>query len=114
MAKYKILDKKSFHLINTIARDYVKFNRSLQQEFIDSLPEEGCFPIVFSMIHEHIMGKPVEPHVRCLIAVKTEHGIDRVALDMSTETYNLLPEISVSDEPTTTNPQPDTEPENIG
>lgn len=108
MAKYKYLDKHYLNLINHISRDVIKYNRSLPQEIIDALPEDKFFPIVFTMMHEHIMGKQVEPHVRCIIAVPankinespSEFGFttntrDRLILDMEMGLFDLLPEVEL-------------------
>lgn len=102
--KYKYIDKHSLNLINHISRDIIKYNRALPQEVIDALPDK-CFPIVFSMLHEHIAGKPVEPHVRCMIAVQTVDesgevtGSDRLLLDMEMGLFDLLPEVELPEEP---------------
>jgi hypothetical protein len=111
MAKYKYLDKKYLNYINHLSRDIIKYNRSLQQELVDALPEDKLFPIMFTIIHEHIMGKSVEPHMRCMIAVpanaineSTEFGfktnsIDQVILDIEMGLFNLLPEVDLPDLP---------------
>ena len=103
--KYKYIDKHNLNLINHISRDIIKYNRSLPQELIDALPEDKFFPIVFTLLHEHIMGKPVEPHVRCMIAVPTVDasgavtGSDRLLLDMEMGLFDLLPEVELPDAP---------------
>lgn len=102
-AKYKYIDKRNLGLINHISRDIIKYNRSLPQEVIDALPEDKCFPIVFSLLHEHIMGKPVEPHMRCMIAVPEDGSPDgkglggRLLLDMEMGLFDLLPEVELPD-----------------
>jgi len=103
--KYKYIDKHNLNLINHISRDVIKYNRSLPQELIDALPEDKCFPIIFTLLHEHIMGKPVEPHMRCMIVVPTVDasgevtGRDRLLLDMEMGLFDLLPEVELPDAP---------------
>lgn len=46
------------------------YNRCPEKRFIDELPENSAYPVVFSMIHEHACGLRVDPHVRCWVLVK--------------------------------------------
>lgn len=106
MAKYKYLDKHYLNLINHISRDVIKYNRSLPQEIIDALPDDKFFPIVFTLVHEHIMGKAVEPHMRCMIAVPSAgSSMDKLLLDMEMGLFNMLPEVDLPEK------APDTKPE---
>jgi hypothetical protein len=98
--KFKYIDKHNLNLINHVSRDIIKYNRSLPQELIDALPDDKCFPIVFTLVHEHIMGKAVEPHMRCMIVVPVGESRDRVLLDMEMGMYDLLPEVDLPDEVT--------------
>ena len=107
MAKYKYLDKELLNKINHISRDVIKYNRALPQEIVDNLPDDKLFPIMWSMMHEHIAGKPVEPHVRCLITVppgtgsQSHRGRETLLLDMEMGLFDLLPEVELPDrEPT--------------
>lgn len=101
--KYKYLDKDILNKINYTSRDIMKFNRSLPQEVVDALPADKCFPIIWSMIHEHIAGRAVEPHVRCMIVVPSEtgsegsQGRERLLLDMEMGLFDLLPEVELPD-----------------
>lgn len=99
MAKYKYLDKHHLNLINHISRDIIKYNRALPQEVIDALPDDKFFPIVFTLLHEHIMGKPAEPHMRCMIVVPDTEGVgrERLLLDMEMGLFDLLPEVELPD-----------------
>jgi hypothetical protein len=101
--KYKYLDKDILNKINYTSRDIMKFNRALPQEVIDALPADKFFPIIWSMIHEHIAGRAVEPHMRCMIVVPSETGSEgqtgreRLLLDMEMGMYDLLPEVELPD-----------------
>ena len=101
VAKYKYLNKHYFNLINHIARDVIKYNRSLPQEVIDALPEDKFFPIIWSMVHEHIAGAKVEPHMRCMIVVpekpNSDESFDRVIVDVEMGLFDMLPEMEVPD-----------------
>jgi hypothetical protein len=101
--KYKYLDKGVLDKINHTSRDIIKFNRALPQEVIDALPADKFFPVIWSMLHEHIAGVAVEPHMRCIIAVPAEtgpegtRGRERLILDMEMGIYDLLPEVELPD-----------------
>jgi hypothetical protein len=101
--KYKYFDKKYLNLTNHIARDIVKYNRSVPQEIIDALPEDKFFPVVFSMVHEHIAGKIAEPHMRCMIVVPVKIGNDdimnRILVDVEMGIFDLLPEFEMPTQP---------------
>jgi hypothetical protein len=94
---YKYTDKHTLNMINHIARDVIKYNRAVPQECIDELPEDKFFPVVFSMVHEHKAGKPVEPHMRCMFAVPTLPK--RLLVDVEMGLYDLLPTFEVADTP---------------
>lgn len=51
------------------------------------------FPIVFSMLHEHINGEEVEPHMRVMVAL--DENNDRVLFDISMERFNNLTEVEI-------------------
>jgi len=103
--KYKYLDKEFLDRINYLSRDVMKYNRSLPQELIDRLPAERFYIITFSMLHEHIAGKPAEPHVRCLIYGGSDVP-NPMILDMEMGLYDMLPEVEAPAEP-----EPSNEPE---
>ena len=102
--KYKYIDKHNLNLINHISRDVIKYNRSLPQEIVDALPDDKFFPIVFTLVHEHIMGKAVEPHMRCIFVVPALdelRGRENLILDMEMGLFDLLPEIELPTIPDT-------------
>lgn len=104
--KYKYIDKHYLNIINHISRDVVKYNRSLPQEVVDALPDDKFFPIVFTLVHEHIMGKPVEPHMRCIFvvpALDALQGRENLILDMEMGLFDLLPEVDLPEVPNTDN-----------
>lgn len=104
-SKYKYLNKDVLNNINRISRDVKKYNRSLPQYIIDALPDDKLFPISWCMLHEHIAGQAVEPHVRCMIIVPTTAGPEEPAgrqtliLDMEMRLFDLLPEVELPDTP---------------
>lgn len=104
--KYKYLDKEVLNNINHVSRDVIKYNRALPQNIIDALPDDKLFPINWCMLHEHIAGKAVEPHMRCMILVPILSSPDRNAgryqtliLDMEMGLFDLLPEVELPDTP---------------
>jgi|APCry1669189000_1035189.scaffolds.fasta_scaffold08384_10 hypothetical protein len=104
--KYKYLDKQVLNNINHISRDVIKYNRALPQDIIDALPDDKLFPISWCMVHEHIAGRAVEPHMRCLITVpagtgsRSHRGRETLLLDIEMGLFNLLPEVELPDVPT--------------
>ncbi|NDD52565.1 hypothetical protein EBZ39_01585 [bacterium] len=104
--KYKYLNKDMLDKINYISREVMKYNRSLPQELIDSLPEDTHFGVTFAMLHEHIAGKPAEPHVRCIIYGGPDVP-ERMILDMAMDLYEMLPEIEIPATPEPDNSEPE-------
>ena len=64
----------------------VGYNRQVSEVTIHLL-EDINYPVTLSMIHEHIAGKSVDPHVRCLVRVP--YGTLQV--DVSMEFFENLP-----------------------
>ena len=58
----------------------------------DKLPDDKVYPIIEVVIHEHIAGKPVEPHYRTTIVL---HNTNMMIMDMTMKTYHGLPEVVV-------------------
>ncbi len=92
--KYKYLDKGFLNRINRMSRDVLQYNRSLPQSLVDALPEERFYVITWSMLHEHIAGKPADPHMRCLIYGGPDVP-NPLILDMEMGLYEILPEYEV-------------------
>jgi hypothetical protein len=68
------------------------FNRSVGslkefKNFVDET-EAALFQVTFSMMHEHIAGKPADPHVRAVISFG-EFGT--VTLDIVEKIFSALP-----------------------
>jgi hypothetical protein len=94
--KYKYLDKEFLNRINYLSREVMKYNRSLPQEFVDSLPDDRFYIITFTLLHEHIAGKPADPHVRCLIYGGQDLP-NPMILDMEMGLYEMLPEVEAKE-----------------
>lgn len=92
--KYKYLDKELLDSINFISRDVRHYNRSLPQSLVNKLPSERFYIITWAMLHEHIAGKAVDAHMRCLIYGGPDVQ-NPLILDMEMGMYDLLPEIEV-------------------
>jgi hypothetical protein len=50
------------------------------------------FPVTFNMIHEHIDGVNVEPHVRVMVAMSEG---DTILFDVALDTFNNLSTVEV-------------------
>lgn len=72
------------------------FNRQLDDKKLLKVLNPGyVYPVSLTLLHEHIAGKPVEPHIRAMIVVNPDG--DRVMLDISMDMFDALPEFD-SDE----------------
>ena len=71
----------------------IGYNRQLNEDALAELEENTCYPVTFSMLHEHIAGKLVEPHVRCLVRVSNER--EPLQIDMSMAFFENLPRKTV-------------------
>jgi hypothetical protein len=94
--KIKYCDKQILNAINkrAIANNY---NRAIQQQFIDDLPDDVNFPITFCMVHEHAAGKSVPAHMRCRVMTgKSLLGpfVD-VYVDVEMGMFDMMPEAEV-------------------
>ena len=89
---YKILTKDTF-MEAAIEGEKMGFDRTLSALGLDdTLPDDKVYPIIEVVIHEHIAGKPVEPHYRTTIVL---HNTNMMIMDMTMETYHGLPEVGV-------------------
>lgn len=87
MSKIKYLDYVGLLAAVREGRE-VGYNRQLDAGAVISLPYDNLFPVGFSMLHEHIAGRKVEPHVRAQVILDAEGN--SVWLDMSLERFNGL------------------------
>jgi hypothetical protein len=73
------------------------YNRQLDDEALEqNLPAEDIYPVSFSMVHEHIAGEQVEPHIRAMVIIDDKGA--PVILDLATETFDALAEAEVPEE----------------
>lgn len=66
------------------------YNRQLDPDHLTDLEFENFLPITFTLLHEHIAGELVEPHLRAMVMVGPD---ETVMLDMSQERYDALPKL---------------------
>jgi len=91
--KLKYLDLETLKKINYVSDKLLKYNRTLPESILNTIPE-GLFMVVIPLlVHEHRAGEPADPHMRCRIY----DGTDRfLLLDIEMGLYDLLPEQTVS------------------
>lgn len=89
--KIKYFDKGSLALANLISMDR-NYNRQLNPEFVNKLEKGLKFPVVFSMLHEHIGGKIADPHIRAIVAYSED---DTLQIDVDMDLFKSLPEVEV-------------------
>jgi hypothetical protein len=92
--KYKYIDKETLQKINYVSDKIMHYNRSIPAELVDALPNDLFFPVMPVLIHEHIAGKPADPHMRCLIYTDPLSGRVPFILDIEMGLYDLLPEVN--------------------
>jgi len=66
------------------------YNRQLSEDFTNTLDWNGTHLVTFSLPHEHIGGKEVEPHMRVELFAKiiNKREPTTVILDMSMASYD--------------------------
>jgi hypothetical protein len=92
--KVKYLNKEMLQQINRVS-ERIGYNRTIPETVIDSLSDDRFFVVMPLMVHEHIMGKPAEPHMRCRIYAGAEQPW--LILDVNMAIYELIPEHEVED-----------------
>lgn len=94
MASIKCFTKASLQEANKIAAKR-NYNRQIDEKFLNLLPDDLVFPVVFTMIHEHAAGYRVDPHIRCWVQLDSEGT--RVFIDCDTKIYNGLQSFEAPD-----------------
>jgi hypothetical protein len=88
------VDKNLLDKINYISTRLMKYNRTIPQAVIDSLPSDKFFIVMPLLVHEHIAGKPAAPHMRCRISPGPDLEELRghmLLLDIEMGMYELIP-----------------------
>jgi hypothetical protein len=99
--KMKFANKDHFL---ALARDAEKmgFNRQAHFENLyDMMDSNGTNIMIFSMLHEHIAGCKVDPHMRTMWYVKLKDTMEpaTVFLDMTFAMFDTLPELNSEEIP---------------
>lgn len=95
MRAIKCFTKESIRAANKIAKRR-NYNRQLTDQFVRSLPDDKWFPIIFSMMHEHVQGKKVEPHIRCWVVFNEKDH--RAFIDCDIDIYESLTSFNIPEE----------------
>jgi hypothetical protein len=92
---YKYFDRVDFILA---CRQSVKrgFNRQIKLTPAEEagIPDK-LYPVLMAIQHEHIAGKPADPHVRVMIGLCESGGTAMLDVDM--EIFNSLSEVEVNE-----------------
>ena len=99
MRTVKYLDKELLVKINDISENIYHFNRTIPARVINALPADKFFIVTFVMLHEHIAGKAVDPHMRCMIYTGPDSPHGQLILDIEATLYDLLPTVEQPDAP---------------
>lgn len=71
--------------------DKLDFNRQIAPWVLGKLPMNGRFKVVALLVHEHIGGKRVAPHMRTAVGFRMTNGERGAAfIDMTMETFSSL------------------------
>lgn len=85
----RVFTKGLLKRVNTMAQ-VQGYNRVVDEDFLDRLPEEKFYAPKFTLLHEHKAGKPCEPHVRCVF----DHEGDYFMIDVEMGCWDMLPTVS--------------------
>lgn len=101
--KSRYLNKEILARANYLSREVLHYNRTLSDEFVNTLPDDINFPVIPLMVHEHKSGKACEPHMRVFVVVPkvvtgtieemSNGGFDQYIVDLEIGLFNLLPSI---------------------
>jgi hypothetical protein len=95
---YKIADSLTFM---GLAADAMQkgYNRQLDlEQLAKNLDFHGVGVVSFAMVHEHIAGEKVAPHMRTMWMIPLKSGpkdFETVTLDVSMENFDNLKEVAV-------------------
>jgi hypothetical protein len=70
----------------------MQYNRVTDPELDDMLDPKGTHLVSFSMVHEHIGGVEVEPHMRAIFMLKFKDDLEPhdAIIDMSMDDFKTL------------------------
>lgn len=92
----RILTAKALKVVATEG-DKMGFNRQIAPWVLRKLAKGYRCAVDPLLIHEHIAGRRVEPHLRTLVGFKLKSGkIGAAFIDMSFETFERLPKLECS------------------
>jgi hypothetical protein len=101
---FKYLNKELLDKINHTSQTIYHYNRTIPQRVIDALDPEKFVVVTFNMLHEHIAGKPADPHVRCIMQQSAQQPFEPMILDVPMDLYEALPTHTIEDKPTEEQP----------
>lgn len=87
MSKIKYFTKPLLLAATLVGIDR-NYNRMLNPEFVEKLDGALKFPVVFSMLHEHVAGELADPHIRAVVAYCAN---DTLQIDVDLDLFNSLP-----------------------
>lgn len=87
--KIKYVNKELLRRINNVSTHF-GYNRTLPDKIIDQLPDDKFYVVIPLLVHEHIAGKPADPHMRCRIYAGEMHPW--LILDIEMVMYEFIPE----------------------
>lgn len=85
----RVFTKGVLKSVNTMAL-VQGYNRAVNEEFLDRLPDEKFYVPTFVLLHEHKAGKRCDPHVRCVF----NHEGDYFIIDVEMGCWDMLPTVS--------------------
>jgi hypothetical protein len=88
--KFKVFNHQTFVAACALG-ERRGYNRQIPAEAAAKMPTDRLYPVMFSMLHEHIAGKAATPHVRCVIGLCSSGGT--CVLDVDADVFAALPEI---------------------
>lgn len=90
MGKVRYMNREQFLKV-AAEGDKIGFNRQIAPWVLGKLPANGKFKVSPVLIHEHVAGAKVKPHMRTIVQFKLFSGeIGSAFIDMKMETFDGL------------------------
>src|SRR5262249_44206226 len=71
------------------------FNRQLDLDAINAIPDDARYPVELTLLHHHRHGEPAETHMRAMVAMDADKQGAVAFVDMPLEFFEKLPEATV-------------------
>jgi len=101
MKKHKTIKYFTKSLLQEAARNADKwdFNRQLDLDAINAIPDDARYPVELNLLHHHRHGKPAETHMRMMVAMDVAPKGGVAFVDVPLEFWERFPEVQSAGDP---------------